>query len=99
MEKVTFTKQQTKGIIEFTVGLLLIVITHSAFLCIEILLIEVFVHELKDGALNAIGLILIACVIINAGLVQYIQPHLDGVGLFIAAAISSLCRSYRGTCQ
>lgn len=101
MEKVTFTKQQTKGIIEFTIGLLLIVITHSAFLCIGILLIyaalsrktmfliEVFVHELKDGALNAIGLILIACVIINAGLVQYIQPHLDGVGLFIAAAISS----------
>lgn len=101
MEKVVFTPEQTKGVIEFTVGLLLIIITHSPFLCIGVLLvyaalsrktmflIKAFVHELQDGALNAIGLILIACLIINADLVKYIQPHLDGVGLFIAAAISS----------
>lgn len=101
MKKVTFSPEQTKGVIEFTLGLLLIIFTHSPFLCIGILLIysaisrktifliEAFVHELKDGALNAIGLILIACLIINADLVQYIQPHLDGIGLLIASAISS----------
>lgn len=101
MEKVVFTYEQTKGVIEFVLGLLLIILTHSPFLCIGVLLIysalsrktiffiDVFVHELKDGALNAIGLILIACFIINTDLVKYIQPHLDGVGLLVAAAISS----------
>ncbi len=101
MEKVVFSREQTKGVIEFSLGLLLIILTHSPFLCIGVLLIysalsrktifliDTFVHELKDGALNAIGLILIACLIINADLVKYIQPHLDGVGLLIAAAISS----------
>lgn len=101
MQKVAFSQTQIKGVLEFSLGLLLIILTHSAFLCIGILLIyaaisrktlfliDTFVHELKDGALNAIGLILIACLIINADLVKHIQPYLDGIGLLIAAAISS----------
>jgi len=101
MQKVEFDSQQVRGVIEFIVGLLLIISTHSPYLCIGVLLmyaalskrtiylIDNFVHELKDGALNAIGLILIACVLVNAGLVHYIQPYLEGGGLLLAAAISS----------
>lgn len=101
MEATHFSAIQVRGIVVFVVGLLLIIITHSPYLCIGVLLlyaavsrktmflIEAFTHELKDGALNAIGLIMIACLIIEAGLGEYIQPHLKGFGLFFAAAVSS----------
>jgi hypothetical protein len=46
-------------------------------------------HELTDGAQNALGLILLAMVVQESGLAVYVQPYLQGWGMFLGAALSS----------
>lgn len=101
MEKVEFDTKQKLALAEFTVALLAIILTHSPFLCIGLLLVytglrgttvqlvERTAHELTDGAQNALGLILLAVIVQAAGLDVYIQPLLTGAGMFVGAFISS----------
>ncbi len=101
MEPVEMDSEQLQAGIEFTVALTLIIVTHSPLLCIGILLlytalrrktlhlVDKFAHEIKDGAQNALGLILLAVIVQSAGLAPLIQPLLDGFGLFVGAFISS----------
>lgn len=101
MEKVAFDAKQIRATLEFVVGLLVIIISHSPILSIGVLLfytglcrrtddlIGATLHELKDGAMTALGLIGVAWVLLQAGYAGYIQPYLEGKGMFFGAAISS----------
>ena len=46
-------------------------------------------HEMTDGAQNALGLILLAFAVQESGLAVYVQPYLQGWGMFLGAALSS----------
>lgn len=101
MEKTVFDGKQALATVEFVLGLVLIILTHSPILSIGVLLVytalrrktDVLVgktlHELKDGALTALGLIAVAWVLLQAGIAEMIQPLLQGWGLLVGAAISS----------
>lgn len=101
LEAAPFDKKQVRAAVEFTVALLLIITTHSPYLCIGLLLVytamcksttqlvEKFVHEFRNGAENAIGLILVALILVKGGWAIYITPHLTGPYIFLAAAASS----------
>lgn len=101
MEPVEFDTAQKLAGIEFTIALLLIILTHSVFLCLGVLLfytalrkntahlVTKTAHEITDGAQNALGLILLAVVIQAIGWSGVIQQFLVGAGLFVGAAISS----------
>jgi len=101
MQPTKLDSTQIQAAIEFTLALLLIIVTHSPFLCLGVLLVytairkktihlvQQMAHEIQDGAQNALGLILLAVIIQAAGWAPFIQPLLEGVGLFIGAFISS----------
>lgn len=101
MKKTKFDKVQLLATVEFVLGLILIIVTHSPILCIGVVLvytalrrktdflIEKTLHELKDGAMVALGLIGFAWVLLQIGVTSYIQPWLQGWGMFIGAMLSS----------
>ncbi|MBY0309821.1 hypothetical protein K2Q16_01610 [Patescibacteria group bacterium] len=101
MEPVVMDRSQVMAAAEFVVGLLLIIVTHSPVLCIGVLciytavrsmttqLVERTAHEFTSGAQNALGLILAAVAVQGSGLSSYVEPYLQGWGMFVGAAISS----------
>lgn len=101
MEQTKMDSVQVRAGIEFVLGLVIIIYTHSAILSIGVLLVytalrgetpkllEKTLHELKDGAAVALSLILLALVLTLAGIATIIQPYLSGSGMFWGAVVSS----------
>jgi hypothetical protein len=102
IDPVKFDKEQAFGTIEIATFLVLIIVTHMPFFCIGALLlwsaitgrtvklVEKVLHELKDGALNAVGLILVALIVLKLpGSAEFAAEHVTGGWVFALAAISS----------
>jgi len=102
MKKVDMDRKQIVAAIEFAAALVLIVVSHSPFLCIGVLffysalcrsttkLVENFSHEIVSGGQNALGLILVAVLIQwDGSATPLIQSLLQGKGMLVGAAISS----------
>ncbi len=101
MEATKFDKDQTRAGIEFVIGLLIIIMTHSPILSIGLLflytgvigktprLVKMTLHELEGGAAVALSLIFFALILTQTGTAQLIQPYLSGLGMFFGAMISS----------
>ena len=102
MEPVKFDKEQWKATLAIIFFLAILIFSHMPLACIGTLLIFALVtgrvrrliaktlHELQEGAINAIGLIIAALIIKSIpGAGEWFATHLKGVWVLVAAAISS----------
>ncbi len=106
VEHVPFDREQRVKAVEFTVGLVLLIWTHSPFLCLGVLLLysglhghtqkllENGLHELKEGAMVALGLIGVAwgaqlLLGIWPGSKEVVANFLNGPAILFFSALSS----------
>ena len=103
LEPTEYTKEQLQGAGEITVLLLAIILTHQPLACLGGLLlyaaitgridhlIDAFLHELKEGAFSALGLIMVALALqALPGMVEWTADQLsEGWKVFVLAMASS----------
>ncbi len=101
MEATDFDSSQKLAMSEFVIGLMIIIFSHEAVFAIGVLLVYTSIrgrtielvdktlHELKDGAAVALGLIFLALILTLQGSAVYIQPYLEGPMMFLGAMVSS----------
>lgn len=102
VENIPFDRVQLEKTIEFGTGLVLLIWTHSPFLCIGALLLYsalrgqtqrlVFngLHEIREGAASALGLILAALIVQKfPGSEEWVATHIQGPWIMLLASISS----------
>jgi len=102
VEPVKFDREQLIKAIEFATFLVLLIWTHSPFLCMGLLLLYSAVHgktqilmrnglhEIQEGAAAALGLILAALIIQQIpGTEEWVAAHVQGPWILVLAAVSS----------
>lgn len=102
IESVPFTRKQIIGTVEICAMLAVIILTHRPFFCLALLLlysaltcrtvklVKETLHELQHGAANAIGLILIAMIILHLpGTKEWCGENIKGPFVWVLASISS----------
>lgn len=101
IEPVKNDMEQLKGAIQIVMFLLLIILTHRPVLCLgwllvfsslrgkTVKLVDDFLHELKHGAFNALGLILIAFVCFQVGMGEWVAENVKGAWIGVGAMICS----------
>lgn len=102
LEEVKFDRSQWIGTAEISILLVAIIVTHMPLACLGGLLVysaltkrtvhllEKTLHEIREGAGNALGLILVAlCIQQIPGAKSWVAEHLSGVWVFLLAAVSS----------
>ncbi|HRN70221.1 MAG TPA: hypothetical protein PLS49_03460, partial [Candidatus Woesebacteria bacterium] len=102
VESVPFDSSQVIKAIEFVVFLVLLIITHSPYLCLGLLLMYsalrgrtqhlIFsgLHEIREGAASALGLILAALLIQQLpGTQEWVAQNVHGPWVMVLSALSS----------
>ncbi|MDP4011227.1 MAG: hypothetical protein Q8P72_03295 [Candidatus Roizmanbacteria bacterium] len=102
VDKVPFDRQQMIKAVEFAAFLILLIWTHSPFLCIGLLLMysairgktQILLHngllEIREGAASALSLIVAALIIQQIpGTQEWIAVHVHGPWIMLLAAVSS----------